>query len=447
MANLIPFRGVLYDAAVVKDIANVVAPPYDVIDSDYQHTLHARHPYNVIRLELGLDQPNDGPSHNRYTRAADLLSAWMKSGALRRDAEPAIYLYTIEYRPPSTGKESDQTSTKTLKGFLCTVELEEFGTGRIFPHENTRSAAKADRLELLKACRSNFSPIFSLFSDPEGTVLRLLEKSINADKPHIDFRDDSAFRQRLWAITDPQVLREIVAAMKPKPLFIADGHHRYETALAYRKLRRDDPGGEISSSGSPRPYDQVLMLFASLEDPGLTVLPTHRVLSAPIPAVSDIKQHLRDPFETEEFAFDGRSEAQTRARFLKSLRLQGQTGPAFGLAVRGTDAYFVLALRPSHRPKAGASERDKLDVSILQAQVLQTLCPTPAEQEAIVYTKDDDEALDLVRRGNAQAALLLNPTKVSEVRAVAASGGRMPHKSTYFFPKPLTGLVLNVMEA
>ncbi|MGH7230233.1 MAG: DUF1015 family protein, partial [Nitrospiraceae bacterium] len=266
------------------------------------------------------------------------------------------------------------------------------------------------------------------------------------EKPRIDFRDDSGFRQRLWAITDRTVLDEIGRAMKPKPLFIADGHHRYETALAYRRLRREEAGGPMNGSVGIRPYDQVLMLFASLEDPGLTVLPTHRVLTTPVPPINDIQQRLREAFEIKSFAFEDRSEAETRARFLASVRGKGQAGPVFGLAVQSTTSYVLLALRPSHRPNQGASERDKLDVSILQNQVLNTLCPSTTDQEAIVYTKNDNEAIDLVRQGKAQAALLLNPTKVSEVRAVAASGGRMPHKSTYFFPKPLTGLVLNVME-
>jgi uncharacterized protein (DUF1015 family) len=329
---------------------------------------------------------------------------------------------------------------------LSTVELDEFGTGRIFPHENTRSAAKADRLELLKASRSNFSPIFSLFSDPEGTILRWLEQSIRAEKPRIDFQDDSGFRQRVWAIIDQAVLRKIVDAMQPKPLFIADGHHRYETVLAYRRLRREEAGSASKDSHADlQPYDSVLMLFASLEHPGLTVLPTHRLLTASLPPIPDILAGLRDSFEIEEISFAEPQETEARARLIGRLRSKGQSGPVFGLAVRGTNSYFVLALRDKYRPKPDAPERDKLDVSILQARVLTTLCPTPESQETIAYTKDDDEAVDWVRQGKAQAALLLNPTKVSEVRAVAASGGRMPHKSTYFFPKPLTGLVMNVM--
>ncbi len=441
MANILPFHGTLYSQDVVGDIRNVVSPPYDVIDAETQKALHARHPNNMIRLELGLDQPEDGPSGNRYTRAAGLLRDWLAHGALRRDSEPAIYPYRIEYRVPSGEPGAGR---RVLKGFLSVMELAEFGTGCIFPHENTRSAAKTDRLKLLETCRANFSPIFSLFSDPEGTVTHLIEKSVNVERPRIDFLDDSGFRHQLWAIRQRDVLQELTAAMKPKPLFIADGHHRYETALTYRHLRRQQTG--LQTSDGLQPYDGVLMLFASLEDPGLSILPTHRLLNQPVPTVAEIKDRLRDRFEIEEVSFTGNTEAETRRRFLRTLQQRGQTGPVFGLALRGVQAYVLLSLRPEHRSRTVTSARDRLDVSILHAQILSRLTASDPSEDAILYTKDDDEALDRVRQGTAEAALLLNPTKVSEVQAVAAAGERMPHKSTYFFPKPLTGLVMNVFE-
>jgi uncharacterized protein (DUF1015 family) len=442
MANLTPFRGVLYDPTVVKDIANVVAPPYDIIDANYQKALYERHPNNIIRLELGMDAPGDSPIKNRYTRAAEFLTAWLKSGALRRDTQPSLYLYMIEYRPPS---DDAARSFRTLKGFFSTVELEEFGTGRIFPHENTRSAAKADRLNLLEACHANFSAIFSLYSDPDNRVMQLLEKSVDLKIPRLDFQDDTGLRQRLWSVSDPAVVQAVHDLMQPKPLFIADGHHRYETSLRYRQLRRQQNAPRPEKDSPLQPSDSVLMLFAALEDPGLTVLPTHRVLTHALPELDTIKAVLENAFDIHELPFQP-SEKDARSRFLDSLRSQGQSGTVFGLAIRNAPAYFVLSLRASHRPPASASERDKLDVSILQHEIVGTLCPTSAEQEAIVYTKDGQEALDLVQQGKATGALLLNATKVSEVRAVAASGGRMPHKSTYFFPKPLTGLVINLME-
>lgn len=188
------------------------------------------------------------------------------------------------------------------------------------------------------------------------------------------------------------------------------------------------------------------MLFSSLEDPGLTILPTHRALNTPVPTAAQIRDRLRDRFETEEVSFTGDTEAEARRRFLRTLRERGQAGQVFGLALREMQAYLLLGLRPEHRSRTDTSARDRLDVSILHTQILSALTTADPGEDTILYTKDDDEALDWVRQGTAEAALLLNPTKVSEVQAVAAAGDRMPHKSTYFFPKPLTGLVMNVFE-
>ncbi|HEX2055638.1 MAG TPA: DUF1015 domain-containing protein, partial [Nitrospiraceae bacterium] len=358
----------------------------------------------------------------------------------RRDTEPTLYYHTIEYVPPYA---PPGTAPRLLKGFLATVVLEEFGSGKIYPHENTRAAAKTDRLNLMQACAANFSPIFSLYSDPSGEILGSLEQATATEKPRIDFRDDAGFRQRLWSITNTMVLQKVADAMKSKPLFIADGHHRYETALNYRRLRRADAGA--ATQGTLQPYDSVMMLFSSLEDEGLTVLPTHRVLNTPVPSVADIKQMLSQSFEFIAFPFQRDQEARVRQQFLTDLRARGRSVPVFGLAIRHDPHYYLLQLRQSHRP-ATDSPRDRLDVSILQQRVVARLCPTQKEQEAILYTKDDHEALNWVLDGTGTAALLLNATKVSEVQAVASAGERMPHKSTYFFPKPLTGLVINVME-
>lgn len=438
MSTIIPFHGMRYDATVVGDVKQVVAPPYDIIDAAGQKAFHDRHPQNIIRLELGLDQPGDGPTQNRYLRAASTLRDWLKSGALKRDAQPTLYYHTIEYLPPYAPAGSP---TKTLKGFLATVKLEALDSGHIYPHENTRSAAKTDRLNLLEACKTNFSPIWSLYSDPQGAVMGLLEGAIKGKPASIDFRDDVGCRQQLWAVTDPAVLKQAVDTLRSKPLFIADGHHRYETALNYQKLRRQQAGSPTGQHA----YDAVLMLLTSLEDPGLTVLPTHRVTTTTLPPYDHVQSLLGATFDLQEFPFTVATQAAARAKFIEALRTNGRTVPMFGLALKGDSRYVTLALKPAHRPPAQASPRAKLDVSLLQQLVVATLCPTPQEQEAILYTKDDHEALDWVAKGTGTGALLLNATKVSEVQAVATAGERMPHKSTYFFPKPLTGLVMNLM--
>jgi uncharacterized protein (DUF1015 family) len=438
MSQIIPFQGMLYDQTLVGSVKDVVAPPYDIIDREGQKRLHDRHPHNIIRMELGLDQTGDSPTQNRYTRAAATLQTWLNEGILKRDPQPAVYYHTIEYVPPYSAPDAPK---KVLRGFLALAKLEALDSGHIYPHENTRAAAKTDRLNLIEACRSNFSPIWSLYSDPLGTVIQLLETSVKGMPTRYDFHDDAGCRERLWAVTEETVLNQVIAAMQSKPLFIADGHHRYETALNYQKLRRQQAG----TPNGLQPYDSVLMLLTPLEDPGLTVLPTHRVTTTPLPPSDHIKSVLSDVFEFREFPFDTATPHQARSHFLTSLRTEGKNAPVFGLTRQGDDRYVMLTLKPVHRPSTEASPRAKLDVSLLQQLIVTRLCPTQQEQEAILYTKDDGEALDWVAKGIGTGAFLLNATKVSEVQAVAAAGERMPHKSTYFYPKPLTGLVINVM--
>lgn len=438
MAHVVPFRGVYFDQARLGDIRNLVAPPYDVIDAASQKALHDRHLNNVIRLELGFELATDTATDNRYSRAARFLKDWLEQNVLKRDATPCIYLYRITYRTPERGS----SATKTLTGFLANFTLAELDSGEIYPHENTRAAAKTDRLRLLEACRANFSPIWSLYSDPEGAVSGHVEQAVSGRSPRADFQDETGDQHSLWVIDDPAALRRIVALMQPRPLFIADGHHRYETALTYQRLRRQQGG----ASQGLQPYDQVLMLFSRLEDPGLTVLPTHRVLTKPLPPASRLTPLLEPWFDITPFPLQRAAEETVRTTFLQALRDRGKTDPCFGLAVRGGQEYWLLVQRPQHRLPDTASPRDRLDVSILQQQVIAKLHPTQQDLESIIYTKDEYEALDWVAKGTAEGALLLNATKVDEVRAVAVAGERMPHKSTYFYPKPVTGLVLHVME-
>ncbi len=439
MSQILPFHGTCYDQAIVGDITQVVAPPYDIIDTVGQKSLHDRNPYNIIRLELGLEEAGDNGTHNRYTRAATTLQSWLKTRALKRDDQPAIYYHTIEYSPPYAPPDAPR---KLLRGFLALVKLEALDSGHIYPHENTRAAAKTDRLNLIEACRANFSPIWSLYSDPMGSVIKLLETAVKGTPARYDFHDDAGCRECLWPVTDETVLPQITSMMRNKPLFIADGHHRYETALNYQRLRRQQAGDQREL----QPYDSVLMLLAPLEDPGLTVLPTHRVTTTPLPSANQIKETLGTTFEIHEFPFTASTQNQVRAQFLHSLRTDGRNAPVFGLALRDGARYCTLTLKPTHRPALQASPRTKLDVSLLQQLIVTKLCPTQQEQEAILYTKDDHEALDWVANGTGTSAFLLNATKVSEVQAVATAGERMPHKSTYFYPKPLTGLVINVMD-
>ena len=437
MAEIHPFRGVLYDPARVGDVTSVVAPPYDVIGPAEQAALYARHPGNIIRLELGQEHPGDSPQENRYTRARRFLQDWLRDGILRRDDKPAMYLYAVEYRLRGS-------QTRTMRGFLSLVTLEEFGTGRIFPHENTRAAAKDDRYQLLETCRSNFSPIFSLYSDAEGAIIRTLERTVEKGQPRFAVTDADGVRHLLWTVSDRQALDRVVAAMKPLPLFIADGHHRYESALRYRNAQRQALGDKESL-----PSDRVLMYFSNLDDPGLTILPTHRVLPGPLPCpASEFRARLAETFTVETIAFAKETEPGARAKFLGALlAARGTNAHVMGLIVRGESRYEVLTLTAAGLARLGASARERLDVSILQQVVFrEALRMEPKDEERLIYIKDEEDVLAAMARGEGELAVLLNPPRVTEVKDVARAGDRMPHKSTYFYPKPLTGLVINAMD-
>src|SRR5438309_3290662 len=435
MAEILPFRGVLYDPAKVGDVTAVVAPPYDVIGPAEQAALYDRHPCNIVRLELGREHPGDHPQDNRYTRAKRCLDAWLRDGVLRRDGRPAIYLYTVEYRLRSG-------TVRTMRGFLSLGKLEEFGTGRIYHHENTRAAAKDDRYHLLETCRSNFSPIFSLYSDPAGDIIRTLEGA-DGGPPRIAVTDSDGGYHRLWTVTDPASIERVVAAMKPLPLFIADGHHRYESALRYRNAQRKAHG----ESGT-LPSDWVLMYFSNLDDPGLTILPTHRILPGPLPCqIAAIRQHLGETFTLTAFPFTQVTEPAARAKFVNALHAaQATDAHVMGLVIRGEPGDDLLSLNPAAMARLGPSARERLDVSILQQLVFRgALRLTPQDEERQVHIKDEEDAMASMARGDGELAFLLNPPKVTEVKDVARVGDRMPHKSTYFYPKLLTGLVINTM--
>ncbi len=437
MAEILPFRGVLYDPAKVGDVTSVVAPPYDVIGPAEQAALYAGHPGNIIRLELGQEHPGDGPQDNRYTRAKRFLQDWLRDGLLRRDDKPAIYLYAVEYRLRGG-------QTRTMRGFLSLVKLEEFGTGRIFPHENTRAAAKDDRYQLLETCRSNFSPIFSLYSDAEGAIIRTLERTVEKGRPRFAVTDADGARHLLWTVSDQQALDRVVAAMKPLPLFIADGHHRYESALRYRNAQRQALGDKESL-----PSDWVLMYFSNLDDPGLTILPTHRVLPGPLPCpVPEFRKGLAETFTVETIPFTAETEPAARAKFLSALQAARATNAhVMGLIVRGEPRYEVMTLSAERSERPHGRQPVRLDVAILQQLVFrEALRMTPQDEERLIYIKDEEDVLAAVARGDGELAVLLNPPKITEVKDVARAGDRMPHKSTYFYPKPLTGMVINAME-
>jgi uncharacterized protein (DUF1015 family) len=416
VAEVRPIQALHYDLDEVA-LPAVVAPPYDVIDDAQRDELVARSEHNVVELDLPLD-PNGG---DPYEHAAALLGQWTDEGVLTRDSGPAIWALEQDYTAPDG-------SRLTRRGFLARVRLAPYGRG-IRPHERTQPGPKEDRLRLTRATRHNLSPIFSLHP---GNAWQHLEPAIG--DPWGEVTDGDGTTHRIWRIADPAVHEAISADLESDELLIADGHHRYETSLAYQQ--------EVGESGSA---DYVLMALVSLEDPGLTVFPTHRLISglADDPAKHEaLGAGLKELFEIEEIPAD-----------------QLDPGGDEGVGVFGyIDSHFKRGFRLRLKDTAGldASLADHsdayrtLDAAILEELVLKGILAMSTEDIAakrgIGYTPSIDEALAKLDHGDYQAAFLLRPTPVDQVRAVAAAGETMPPKSTYFFPKLLTGIVFNPLS-
>jgi uncharacterized protein (DUF1015 family) len=416
VAEVLPLHAVHYDLGKVA-LPDVVAPPYDVIDEAQRSELAERSPYNVVELDL----PRDPGGGDPYEHAADLLTEWTGEGVLTRDAEPTIWALEQDYSAPDG-------SRLTRRGFLARVKLAPYGEG-IRPHERTQPGPKEDRLRLTRATRHNLSPIFALHP---GDAWRHLEPAL-AD-PWGEVRDGDDTTHRIWRIDDPQVHDAIAEELAPGELLIADGHHRYETSLAYQR--------EVGEGG---PADYVLMALVSLEDPGLTVFPTHRLISglADDPARQEaLGTGLRELFEIEEVP-------------VEEISPDDREGVGVFGYMDSTDrrAYRLrLASSPALNPAlAERSEAYRtLDAAILEELVLKGILGMTtddiAAKRGIGYTPSIDEALTKVGAGDYQAAFILRPTPVEQVREVAAAGETMPPKSTYFFPKLLTGLVFNPLS-
>jgi uncharacterized protein (DUF1015 family) len=441
MAKIIPFRGIVYNRARAGNLADLVCPPYDIISSAAQQELYRKSPHNVIRLEYGLESPGDTVDDNRYTRASTLLDEWSKTDILHQDKEPAFYVYEMEYKIGST--------VKRLRGFVCLVRIEDYNSGVVKPHETTLSGPKTDRLNLLRACQASFSQIFSLFSDPQGIIQSLLARI--SGKPEMEVKSGDGVIHRIWRLTDRQNIETVVREMADKPFFIADGHHRYDTALNYRNERRKTTGTGTGEEG----YNYVAMFLAGLEDPGLTIFPAHRALFNldgfhPQRFEDDLGRY----FAIERIDFDRKSEGKDLRTILDTMAHRADHAHVFGMRVRGERSYYLLTLRNEADmdgllPSKSPAYR-RLDVSILHHLIIDRLLGIKMETHKlglnIEYIKDAAEADKRVHDGNADIVFFMNPTKVQEVKEVANAGERMPQKATYFYPKLITGLVIHKID-
>jgi len=466
------FRGIRYDLGHVGSLSDVVAPPYDVIDADMQRALYERHPANVVRLILNRDEPGDDDHNNRYTRAARLFRQWQRDRVLFTEADPALYVYHQEFNEGGT--------TYARRGFMCRVRLEPFGQGSIYPHEETHGAAKADRLKLWDACRANLSQIFGLYPDARNGTQNILETAIAGVAP-LEATDHLGVVHRIWPVTDVATITAVVAAMGDRPMYIADGHHRYETALALRDqlaLELSPRGGSLPPE---HPANYVLMMCVSMDDPGMLVLPTHRLFRG-LPPISatELRERLDECFVTEP-AGSGPERAKS---LWEEIEVEGNQA-TLGLYTAADSHWTVARLTEAGRQRMAqvvgdhSAEWQGLGVSILHRLVIDSLLvgqalpdsrattvggiqaqpdlPLPAPK----YVRDieevgrglehgDDAGRDATGQagtgGRFELAALVMPATVEHIRAISSRGERMPAKSTYFYPKLLSGLVINPLE-
>ncbi len=412
MADVQPLRALHYDLAKVGSLNDVAGPPYDVIDPAQRQRLAERSPYNVVRVDLPEGEPDP------YAEAAEIFERWQQEGAVVRDDDPALWTLTQDYTGP-------YGRALTRQGVFARVRVEDYGPGRIRPHERTHPGPKEDRLRLTRATRANLSPIFSLYDDPTDATATVL----GAAEPFGEQTDDDGTVNRLGRVTDPVAIEAFRSALEPAELLIADGHHRYETARVYA----DEIGGE----GEHR---YVLMCLVALQDKGLTVFPTHRLIHDTTPQTQEaLRTTLRELFTVDEID-------------QADLRPPDGEGP---LTMGYIDSFFKRAFRLTLKDQASADEalRDmpepyrRLDTAVLEALILNgPLGLTEddiAHLKGLGYSRTDDEALQLVLSGEYDAAFFLRSTPIEQVRAIAAAGVNMPPKSTYFFPKVPTGLLFN----
>ncbi|HPM84169.1 MAG TPA: DUF1015 domain-containing protein [Candidatus Anammoximicrobium sp.] len=438
MPEIQAFRALRYDLGHVGALSDVVAPPYDVIGPELQDQLYKKHPANVIRLILNRDEPGDDDAHNRYTRAARFLKNWCGEGLLQRDPDPALYVYhqTFQYGGRAMNR----------RGFMARIRLERFGEGNIYPHEETHAAAKADRFKLTVACKANLSQIFGLYPDEENAAQEILERAVLGTAP-LEAVDHLGVIHRMWPVSDVKVIAEVAAVLGPKPMFIADGHHRYETACNYRDHLS---GGQTLPASHPANF--VLGMCVSMSDPGMVVLPTHRLFRG-LPPLSSAQliEKLGDCFQAD-VAAQGPDAAHA---VWESIEIDGEQG-VIGFFTTADQQWVLARITAAGRQRMAEVATDhgpdwqQLGVSILHRLVMETLLDAKQLPKA-EYVHLVEEAVDWLHRGDVSGqpfplAALVMPATVEHVRKISESQQRMPAKSTYFYPKLLSGLVINPLE-
>ena len=433
MVDVFPFYGITYNKEKIKKLDDVMSPPYDIISEEQQEELYNKHPKNYVRLILNKIQQTDDDNNNRYTRAKKLYDEWLSNSTLIQSDKAAIFAYKIDYKL--------ERSKKTMNGFFVLLKIDP-DYKVVKAHERTLSKPKADRLNLTRACKSNLEPIQLLYIDEKDKIRKAIDKKIKT--PIIDVKGYDGFKHKIWKLEDPETISMIQNELKNKILFIADGHHRYQTSINYANEMKEKTGDKSTFA----PFNFIMVVLANMFDEGLSILPTHRFVKKSDVNINNCLIKLEKYFIIEEKIFD-KKDAQTIS---KKIMEDIKTKDKHKFALYTKDKYFVLTLNDEKIMDEFASDRSKtwrtLDVSILHKVVLEHVMGINQDnlEDHIKYTRVDEEAIKFVNQGKYDFSILMNATKINELKAIADSGEHMPQKSTYFLPKMLSGLVAYKME-
>ena len=434
MAEIQAFRGYRYDLGREGALQDVIAPPYDVIGPELQGTLYARSPYNVIRLILNKEEAGDNDTSNRYTRAARFLRDWQRDGILRQDSARSLYIYQQQFEV--------EGHRYTRQGFMARVRLEPVGQGRIFPHEETLSGPKADRLRLFRATGMNLSPVFGLYPDEANETGSVLEVAIK-NSPPLEATDHLGVIHRFWPVSDQHAITQMTGLLGPRPIFIADGHHRYETGLQFLEERRSRRDAQAMHPDGAANF--ILMTLVSMSDTGLVILPTHRLVSGLGPLTSKQLWEILSPYFHTEMMGQGEQGARAAWSAIESAGGQGML--AFGTTADRTwqtarftgEAEVMQRLAPDHSPAWHGLAVSLLHVLVLDQLLTENLGKTPE----LRYVHLLQEVIEAIAARSCQLAVLVPPATMAHVEQIAGNLEKMPPKSTYFYPKLLSGLVFN----
>lgn len=419
MTKIRPFSALLYNQDKIDDLSKVVCPPYDIISSQDQDRYHAKHPFNLIRLILGKELASDNQKENKYIRAAHLFNTWIKEKILKNDEKESLYFYLQEY--------TIRGEKKKRLGFISLMRLEDKEESTVFAHENTHLAPKEDRLQLLKKVRANLSPIFTLFSDEKKYINRIYDEHLKNAQELISLTDQDKVSHKLWRFIDEEFINKLKKYIENRHIFIADGHHRWEVAQLYLNQickKRKDFDKEAG-------YNYILTYFTDINSKEITILPIHRVIKKLPRSILDLSRL----FDIEKI--------KTKEDLFLFMAKAGLAEHAFGLYHDGR--FFLLRLKNERSIgnliKGGSGDYKRLDVVVLHKLILEDILGI--KDEDVLFVKDEVQALDLIGQNLAEAVFFLNPTKIEQLRSIALNNERMPPKSTFFYPKLLSGLVIH----